>query len=247
MPAVRVPPYFTKLVKMLKNEAEYLAERDDDRRRLSRRQLLASAPRPCPCSPAPGGCPGRRARRRGPGPDRQAAAAGAVHPARHATPRCAGRRCAGQGYHVPNDRFFVRNHTATPLIDARDLAAALFGSGPARGREAPSSSRYRPAAAAGARADRVHRVRRQRPQLLRHPAGHAAPGTAWGLGAIGVARWRGVPLAEVLERAGVRRRAVDVMPEGLDATVVTTASTTARCAARCRSARRWTTSCSPTR
>jgi DMSO/TMAO reductase YedYZ molybdopterin-dependent catalytic subunit len=29
-----------------------------------------------------------------------------------------------------------------------------------------------------------------------------------------------VPLGELLERAGISRRAVDVMPEGLDATVV---------------------------
>jgi DMSO/TMAO reductase YedYZ molybdopterin-dependent catalytic subunit len=42
------------------------------------------------------------------------------------------------------------------------------------------------------------------------------PGTTWGLGAIGVTRWRGVPLAEVLERAGIRDDAVDVMPVGLD-------------------------------
>jgi DMSO/TMAO reductase YedYZ molybdopterin-dependent catalytic subunit len=36
-----------------------------------------------------------------------------------------------------------------------------------------------------------------------------------------VARWRGVPLAHVLRRAGLERwRAVDVLPEGLDATVV---------------------------
>jgi DMSO/TMAO reductase YedYZ molybdopterin-dependent catalytic subunit len=46
--------------------------------------------------------------------------------------------------------------------------------------------------------------------------GTPAAGSQWKLGAIGVARWRGVPLAEVLERAGIPRRAVDVMPEGLD-------------------------------
>jgi len=46
-----------------------------------------------------------------------------------------------------------------------------------------------------------------------------APGTQWRLGAIGLARWRGVPLSAVLERAGLRPDAVDVMPEGLDATV----------------------------
>jgi DMSO/TMAO reductase YedYZ molybdopterin-dependent catalytic subunit len=51
--------------------------------------------------------------------------------------------------------------------------------------------------------------------------GTPATGTQWGLGAIGVANWRGVPLAEVLERAGILRGAVDVMPAGLDADYVT--------------------------
>ena len=67
------------------------------------------------------------------------------------------------------------------------------------------------------------------------------PGTAWGLGAIGVTRWRGVPLSEVLERAGLRDDAVDVMPVGLDDPYVATASTTAACGGRCRWARRSTT------
>src|SRR4029450_7891860 len=49
--------------------------------------------------------------------------------------------------------------------------------------------------------------------------GTPAPGTQWRLGAVGLARWRGVPLSAVLERAGLRRDAVDVMPEGLDARV----------------------------
>jgi DMSO/TMAO reductase YedYZ molybdopterin-dependent catalytic subunit len=46
--------------------------------------------------------------------------------------------------------------------------------------------------------------------------GTPASGTQWGLGAIGVASWRGVRLAEVLERARIRRDAVDLMPQGLD-------------------------------
>jgi DMSO/TMAO reductase YedYZ molybdopterin-dependent catalytic subunit len=50
--------------------------------------------------------------------------------------------------------------------------------------------------------------------------GTPAAGTQWRLGAVGVARWRGVPLSEVLERAGLHRSAVDVMPQGLDANVV---------------------------
>jgi DMSO/TMAO reductase YedYZ molybdopterin-dependent catalytic subunit len=51
--------------------------------------------------------------------------------------------------------------------------------------------------------------------------GTPATGTQWGLGAVGVARWRGVPLAEVLERAGLQRGAVDIMPQGLDPDYVT--------------------------
>src|SRR5205807_6305510 len=46
--------------------------------------------------------------------------------------------------------------------------------------------------------------------------GNKAQGGQWKLGAIGVAEWTGVPLREVLDRAGLRRSAQDVMPEGLD-------------------------------
>ena len=57
-------------------------------------------------------------------------------------------------------------------------------------------------------------------QLLRHPAGHACTGARWGLGAIGVATWTGVRLSDVLDRAGLTRRALDVMPVGLDTMAV---------------------------
>ena len=46
--------------------------------------------------------------------------------------------------------------------------------------------------------------------------GQTVAGTPWALGAVGVARWRGVPLSIVLARAGLTGRAVDVMPRGLD-------------------------------
>src|SRR5581483_4419874 len=50
--------------------------------------------------------------------------------------------------------------------------------------------------------------------------GTPAGGTQWGLGAIGVAGWTGVPLSTVLDKAGILPTAVDVMPYGLDSTVV---------------------------
>ncbi|MGH3147645.1 MAG: molybdopterin-dependent oxidoreductase, partial [Rubrobacter sp.] len=46
--------------------------------------------------------------------------------------------------------------------------------------------------------------------------GREAPGTPWRLGAIGVAEWTGAPLWEVLERAGIKASARDVMAESLD-------------------------------
>jgi DMSO/TMAO reductase YedYZ molybdopterin-dependent catalytic subunit len=46
-------------------------------------------------------------------------------------------------------------------------------------------------------------------------------GTAWRLGAVGVAGWRGVRLSTVLRHAGLRPGAVDVLPSGLDPNYVT--------------------------
>lgn len=128
------------------------------------------------------------------------------------------------GYRIPNERFFVRDHTATPLIDSRTWTLRVFGDGL---KDAP---------------DLEHPVTFDLKRLRRLPSrelqafiecagngrsffgtqqGEAASGTQWGLGGIGVARWRGVPLSEVLDRAGIRRDAVDVMPQGLDNNVVT--------------------------
>jgi DMSO/TMAO reductase YedYZ molybdopterin-dependent catalytic subunit len=127
------------------------------------------------------------------------------------------------GYLTPVERFFVRDHTATPLIDPGSWRLQLFGSGL---RGAPT-------------ADQPRTLTYQ--QLRRFPSrtitttiecagngrsffttqqGMTVPGTPWQLGAVGVARWTGAPLSAVLEWAGVTQDAVDVMPYGLDATVV---------------------------
>ena len=53
-------------------------------------------------------------------------------------------------------------------------------------------------------------------RLFADQQGHARPGTQWGLGAIGVARWTGVPLATILRHAGLLDAAVQVMAVGLD-------------------------------
>jgi DMSO/TMAO reductase YedYZ molybdopterin-dependent catalytic subunit len=120
-----------------------------------------------------------------------------------------------QGLRVPNERFFVRNHTATPRIDAAAWRLRVFGSGLRDPRGVELSY------------DQLSRLETREITAAIECAGNGrrffadqqetpAPGTQWRLGAIGLARWRGVPLSAVLERAGVRTDAVDVMPEGLD-------------------------------
>ncbi len=119
---------------------------------------------------------------------------------------------------VGNDRFFVRNHTSTPRIDPATWRLRVSGSGLRRpqgielGYDELARLETREITAAIECAGNGRR-------LFADQQGTPAPGTQWRLGGIGLARWRGVPLAEVLERAGLRRDAVDVMPEGLDASV----------------------------
>lgn len=121
---------------------------------------------------------------------------------------------AGQGRLTPNDRFFVRNHTATPRIDAAAWRLRLHGSGVRHPfdlgyeqlRAMPSRTVEAAIECAG-NGRRFYDIQQHEP----------APGTPWGLGAIGVARWRGVPLRYLLEHAGLRGEAVDVLPQGLDA------------------------------
>ncbi len=125
----------------------------------------------------------------------------------------------GQGYLTPVDRFFVRDHTSTPLLDAAGWRLKLFGSG------------LRGAPTAGAPIELSYRDLRALPSetitafvectgngrgFFTSQQGQTVSGTAWKLGAVGVARWRGVRLATVLARAGLTRDAVDVLPEGLD-------------------------------
>ena len=122
------------------------------------------------------------------------------------------------GHRIPNERFFVRNHTSTPLIDPATWSLRVFGSGLRRPEGRAFSLRELrrlPARSITAAIECAGNGRR----FFASQQGTPASGTQWGLGAIGVARWHGVPLRDVLERAGLSARAVDVMPEGLDAAV----------------------------
>lgn len=127
------------------------------------------------------------------------------------------------GYEIPAERFFVRNHTATPAIDVATWRLRVFGSGLRRRPGQPEAAEFSladlerlPARTQTAFVECAGNGR----SFYAGQQGTPASGTQWRLGAVGVARWRGVPLAEVLERAGLKRSAVDVLPEGLDANVV---------------------------
>ena len=122
------------------------------------------------------------------------------------------------GYTIPASRFFVRNHSSTPVIDPATWRLTVFGSGlrePAGHVFSLRSLRKLEAETVTAFIECAGNGRR----FFASQQGTPVSGSQWGLGAIGVARWRGVPLRTVLERAGITRRAVDVLPEGLDAEV----------------------------
>lgn len=123
------------------------------------------------------------------------------------------------GYYVPVERFFVRDHTSTPLIDIRTWRLRVFGTGlvgaPTRDNAVSFSYddlRALPAETVTAFVECAGNGR----SFFTTQQGMTVSGTAWKLGAAGVARWRGVRLATVLARAGLTDAAVDVMPRGLD-------------------------------
>ncbi|MBI2851903.1 MAG: sulfite oxidase [Chloroflexi bacterium] len=124
---------------------------------------------------------------------------------------------ADQTYIIPNSYFFVRSHTSAPLIDAKTWRLRIEGDGVQRPLELtyddllkmPSRTVTRFIECAG-------NGRSFFATLLDRPA----EGGQWKLGAYGVAGWTGVPLRELLKRAGIKQTAVDVMPTGLDSTAV---------------------------
>jgi DMSO/TMAO reductase YedYZ molybdopterin-dependent catalytic subunit len=131
---------------------------------------------------------------------------------------------AGHGYLVPTDRFFVRNHTTTPLLDVDTWRLSLFGAGlrGSPGRDGAVQISYRqlrrlPAHTQTALVECAGNGR----SFFSSQQGQGVSGTAWKLGAVGVARWRGVRLSTVLRHAGLTPDAVDVLPQGLDGDFVT--------------------------
>ncbi|MBA3430900.1 MAG: molybdopterin-dependent oxidoreductase [Actinobacteria bacterium] len=119
----------------------------------------------------------------------------------------------GRGYLTPAELFFVRNHTSTPAIDVDDWRLRIHGDGVDHDvflsyddlRRLPQETIVRALECAG-----------NGRSVFADQHGEELDETPWKLGAIGVAEWGGVRLSRVLDVAGLKPSARDVMPVGLD-------------------------------
>jgi DMSO/TMAO reductase YedYZ molybdopterin-dependent catalytic subunit len=109
---------------------------------------------------------------------------------------------------TPNELFYVRNHHTVPKVDGKTFRLKVGGAvqkplelSLAQLQELPSKTVTLTLECAGnGRAFLNPKVK----------------GVPWQLGAVSTAAWTGVPLAAVLDKAGVKKSAVDVLLEGTD-------------------------------
>ncbi|MEY2563297.1 MAG: hypothetical protein QOH88_1490 [Verrucomicrobiota bacterium] len=112
------------------------------------------------------------------------------------------------GFTTPNDLFYVRCHFPIPEISTSDWRLKIEGA-----IEAPFELSYEELLGMESRtvAATLECAGNNR-NLLEQKV----KGVQWGLGAVGNASWTGVPLSVVLERAGIKSSAVEVILEGAD-------------------------------
>jgi DMSO/TMAO reductase YedYZ molybdopterin-dependent catalytic subunit len=109
---------------------------------------------------------------------------------------------------TPNDQFFVRNHFPMPRLEARTWRLKVEG----------AVSRELELTCAELRKLPTHTVTATL-ECSGNNRAYLTPkakGVPWQLGAVGNAEWTGVPLGEVLKKAGVAQSAVEVVLEGAD-------------------------------
>jgi DMSO/TMAO reductase YedYZ molybdopterin-dependent catalytic subunit len=109
---------------------------------------------------------------------------------------------------TPNRLFFVRNHFDVPAIDLENWYLKVEGCV-----DRPKSWTWEELAALPERTVFATVECAGNGRSFLQPKAH---GVQWAAGAIGHAEWTGVPLRTVLEKAGVRARAVEVLVEGMD-------------------------------
>jgi DMSO/TMAO reductase YedYZ molybdopterin-dependent catalytic subunit len=120
---------------------------------------------------------------------------------------------ANQRYATPNSFFFVRNHSTTPVIDVKTWSLSIEGDGI----DKPFTMNYDDLLKMPSRTiTRYVECAGNGRSFYNSILGKPAQGGQWLLGAYGIADWTGVPLSALLDRAGIKRTAVDVLPTGLD-------------------------------
>ncbi len=112
------------------------------------------------------------------------------------------------GVVMPTARFYVRNNFPIPNLDASSFRLSVTGQV-----ERPLALSLR----------ELHNMRSQAEVVTLECAGNGrtlfeppVPGERWQYGAVSTAEWTGVPLFDVLDRAGVRSSACEVRFRGAD-------------------------------
>jgi DMSO/TMAO reductase YedYZ molybdopterin-dependent catalytic subunit len=109
---------------------------------------------------------------------------------------------------TPNDLFYVRNHFTAPKIEAMTWRLKVVGAV-----EKPLELTYDQVLALPSRTTPVTLECAGNGRAFLDPK---AKGVQWELGAVSTAEWTGVMLATILDKAGVKKNAVDVVLEGTD-------------------------------
>ena len=124
---------------------------------------------------------------------------------------------ANRTYQMPDSFYFVRDHSTYTFVDVASWQLSIEGDGVSR----PFTLNYNdllkmPSTTVTRYVECAGNGRSFYSSLLNNPA----QGGQWHLGAYGIADWTGVPLSVILNQAGIKGNAVDVMPTGLDSTNV---------------------------
>jgi DMSO/TMAO reductase YedYZ molybdopterin-dependent catalytic subunit len=117
---------------------------------------------------------------------------------------------------TPNDQFFVRYHLADiPNVDAKTYKITVGGDGANGTAELTLDDLKKLPSVEVVAVNQCSGNRRG----LSKP--HVA-GVEWGYGAMGCARWRGAKLKDVLDKAGLKKEAIEIFFAGADGPAINT-------------------------
>jgi len=109
---------------------------------------------------------------------------------------------------TPNELFYVRDHFTAAKLEAMTWKLTVTGAV-----EKPLELTYDQVLALPSRTTAITLECAGNGRMYLEPK---AKGVQWELGAVSTAEWTGVPLATLLDKAGVKKNAVDVVLEGAD-------------------------------